>query len=113
MAGDEDRLRAAFGAVFHALLREKVGPCTVVADRRLVTDASGSSAVIVVAEESSVQTAYDAPPRPFDEQRGGVGLSLAIARRVIDAHGGRIWSPDFPDARAARSAALIALPLES
>ena len=77
MAGDEDRLRAAFGAVFHAILREKAGPCTVIADRRLVKEGARSSAVIVVAEEASVQTAYDAPPRPFDEKRGGVGLSLA------------------------------------
>jgi signal transduction histidine kinase len=113
MAGDEDRLRTAFGAIFHAILREKAGPCTVIADRRLVNDGARSSAVIVVAEEAGVQTAYDAPAVPFDEKRGGVGLSLAIARRVIEAHGGRIWSPDLPDARDARSTVLIALPLES
>jgi signal transduction histidine kinase len=113
MAGDEDRLRAAFGAIFHAILREKAGPCVVVADRRLVNDGGRSSAVIVVAEEAGVQAAYDAPAVSFDEKRGGVGLSLAIARRVIEAHGGRLWSPDLPDARDARSTALIALPLES
>ena len=36
------------------------------------------------ADPSSLET--------FDEWRGGCGLSLAIARRVIAAHNGRIWS---------------------
>jgi K+-sensing histidine kinase KdpD len=130
MAGDQDRLRAAFAAIFRAVLREKAGPCTVVADRRLVKNGTESSAVVVVADETAVLTAYNAPAASFDEKRGGVGLSIAIARRVIEAHGGRIWSPAFAkgsgaagsagpeapgifDERAARSTALIALPLGS
>ena len=125
LSGDEDRLRAAFGAIFHAILREKAGPCTVVLERRLAHD-GGKSAIIIVAEESGVQAAYDAPAGPFDEKRGGVGLSLPLARRVIEAHGGRLWSPangsaggsnaaerGGQDDRMARSTALIAVPLGS
>src|SRR4029077_9385280 len=37
LTGDTTRLRAAFDAIFRAILREKPGPLTVVAERRLVT----------------------------------------------------------------------------
>jgi two-component system cell cycle sensor histidine kinase PleC len=113
MEGDAERLRAAFDAIFRAILREQPGPCTIVADRRVVSEAGGSSAVVVVADEHRVQGAYDAPPGPFDEKRGGLGLVLPIARRVIDAHGGRLWSPQAPaeSVGAARGAAIVAFPL--
>ena len=48
---------------------------------------------MIVAEEASVQAAYDREPGPFDEKRGGLGLALPLARRVIEGHGGRLWSP--------------------
>jgi signal transduction histidine kinase len=117
--GDGQRLRSAFGAIFHAILREKIGPGTVVIDRRTEMDRDPRSAVIIVAEPDAIQAAYTAPVGAFDEKRGGVGLSLPIARRVIEAHRGRLWSPadreSSPssafDHRAARATALIAIPL--
>jgi hypothetical protein len=126
MTGDEDRLKTAFTDILRAILREKLGPCIVAVDRRLVADNGDRSAVIVVAETAAVQAAYDAPAGPFDEKRGGVGLSLPLARRVIEAHRGRLWSPAVADSgaaapaapvafdqRAARATALIAIPLGS
>src|SRR6476660_1592967 len=84
MTGDSARLRTAFDAIFRAILREKAGPATVIAERRIETRKGRSTAVFVVAEEASVQAAYDRERGPFDEKRGGMGLALPLARRVIE-----------------------------
>jgi signal transduction histidine kinase len=111
MSGDPPRLRAAFDAIFRAILREKPGPATVVAQRRLEVRDGRHSAVVVVSDAASVQQAYETEPGPFDEKRGGLGLALPLARRVIEGHGGRVWSPSGGDAALARASAIIALPL--
>ena len=57
---------------------------------------------IAVAAADRVAALHASAPdalATFDEWRGGCGLSLAIARRVIEAHGGRLWSP-AEDAKA-------------
>ena len=120
MTGDATRLRTAFDAIFRAILREKPGPATVVAERRLDTrDGQTVARSLIVADDGSVQEAYDREPGPFDEKRGGLGLALPLARRVIEGHGGRIWSPantsgsaDSPDPLA-RGSAIISFPLRS
>src|SRR5262245_51570715 len=116
ISGDATRLRSAFDAVFRAILREKPGPSTVVADRRLESRDGRPSAVVVVADTETLQSASDRTPGVFDEKRGGLGLALPLARRIIEGHGGRIWSPapadDSPDAAAiARGTAIISLPV--
>lgn len=110
VSGDATRLRHAVDAIFRAILREKPGPATVVVDRRVDVRDGRSSAVVVVAEEPDVAAAYDAPPGVFDDKRGGMGLALPLARRVISGHGGAIWSPAAPDALA-RGSILIRIPL--
>jgi signal transduction histidine kinase len=121
MSGDAARLRTAFQSLFKAILREQPAACTVVVDRRIERRAGGSSAVIVIAEASAVQDAYELPAAPFDEfdrNRGGLGLALPMARRVIERHGGRLSAPVAPagagaDQIAARGVAIISLPLRS
>ena len=118
--GDATRLRAAFDAIFRAVLREKGGPCVVVAERRRETQNGTRAAVVVVSDAATVQAAYERERGVFDEKRGGMGLALPLARRVIEGHGGRITSP-APDAAqshdplvvdpVSRGSAIITLPL--
>jgi two-component system cell cycle sensor histidine kinase PleC len=108
VAGDRGRLGAAIGAILRAIAREQPSSCTVAVDRRLaMRGGEMSSAVLVVARAENVQAAYDSAEGPFDEYRGGLGLLLPLARRVIEMHGGRLWAP----ADAAKGAAIVSLPL--
>jgi signal transduction histidine kinase len=113
LSGDTARLRTAFDAIFRAILREKGGPTLVVAERRLVTIDGVTSAVIAVGEEPYVQAAYESAPGPFDEQRGGLGLALPLARRVIEGHGGHLLSAAAVNGGepVARGSAIISLPV--
>ena len=120
MTGDTTRLRAAFDAIFRAILREKPGPTIVAAERRLVTLDGRPHAVLIVADQERVQEAYDRDPGPFDDMRGGLGLALPLARRVIEGHGGRLWSPaaaaSTGDQNAdplARGSVIISFPIRS
>ena len=110
VTGDATRLRHAVDAIFRAILREKAGPATVVADRRVDTRGPRPSAVIVVADEGTVAEAYEAPPGVFDDKRGGLGLALPLARRIIAGHGGDIWSPAAPEGLS-RGAIILRIPL--
>lgn len=113
ITGDRQRLRAAFGVFFRALMREQPGAITMVAERRLAKTDDTTSAIVVIAREPDVQRAYERVAQPFDEFRGGMGLSLPIARRVIERTGGYIWSPtpDGSDDRGLRSAVVVTIPL--
>lgn len=114
MSADLPRLRTAFAALFRAVLREQPSSSTVVVDRRRTTLDGRDAALIVVARDEEVEAASGARPAAFDEKRGGLGLLLPIAQRVIGRHGGRIWSPapaGNSDAGPARGAVLVSMPL--
>jgi signal transduction histidine kinase len=119
MTGDTPRLRTAFDAIFRAILREKPGPGIVAAERRREIRNGQPCAVVIVADDGRVQEAYSREPAAFDDRRGGLGLALPLARRVIEGHGGRIWSPastsgspDSPDPLA-RGSVIISFPIRS
>jgi signal transduction histidine kinase len=114
VTGDRTRLRAALACAMRTVRREHGPATTVIVDMRLATERRQRVALVVVAPAAEIEGARQAAPGPVNEARGGVGLCLPIARRVIARSGGRIWSPAEPEGQTpggAASAFLIVLPL--
>lgn len=110
--GDAVRLHAAFSALVRSVLREQTGEAVVVVDCRLQGAGTQRSALVLVSTEDGLEAAASAATARFDELRGGLGLALPIARRVIERHGGRISSPPSPKGvMGSRAAVAIAMPL--
>ncbi len=92
VVGDRARLGAAVGALLHAALRER-GEAGIVVAHCARSDAGGSWALLAIGDEADVAALVAAQGEAgFDEWRGGLGLALPVARRVVAAHGGAIWS---------------------
>jgi signal transduction histidine kinase len=110
--GDRTRVMTSIGAVLRALLREQPLPVAVRADRRFVRSNGSHMAMLVIAQHDQLERALKAEKRPFDERRGGTGLTLPLARRAIEQAGGRLWSPEREESDLAlRSAAVLVLPV--
>jgi signal transduction histidine kinase len=95
VTGDRGRLSAAITTLLHAALRER-GEAG--GHRRRVRGDDRHRpgvAILTVGDEATLpsltQAARGTPP-PFDEWRGGLGLALPVARRVVEALGGAVWS---------------------
>jgi signal transduction histidine kinase len=104
--GDAARLESALSGILRAVLRELPPPTTVVVNRQI--DARQKrSAVISIAEKGVLEDAHNDGGIPFDEKRGGLGLAIPLARRIVERHGGSVFSPDGQG----RSIAILRLPL--
>jgi signal transduction histidine kinase len=128
----ERRASVATAAGVHVQLHAPVGSVEILADRRRLlqaldniignairfTPGGGTVTVVVEGAEDVVRfTVEDTGPgiracdleRVFDRywrarDGGGAGLGLAIARAVVQAHGGRIWAENGSPGRGARFA---------
>jgi signal transduction histidine kinase len=107
--GDATRLVRAFTAILWGLGREAVGGDRLVVRERGGTYQGRPASWIAIAEPAEIDRLASVPVESlttFDEWRGGCGLSLAIARRTIDGHGGALWSP----AEGTKAGAVLVLP---
>ncbi len=107
--GDQSRLKRGLTALLAATLRERgsrpLEVCGVVS-----RDTRAGEAVIALGDPDIATRLDDVllgHERTFDRWRGGTGLSVPIACRIVEAHGGRIWLP----APASRADCALGLPL--
>lgn len=110
--GDPIRLKSAFTSLLYGLRREIIETPKLFVREAVRRDGGRAYSWMSIGDEQTIealQSVNEDALVPFDEFRGGCGLSLALARRVIDAHGGAVWSP----ASGAKAAAIVAMPLES
>jgi len=84
--------------LYNALKFTPPGGCISV-----VVELAGSE-VLFTVQDSGVGIPAEELPRIFDwsyqaegEQSSGIGKGLAIARQIVQAHGGRIWAESLED----------------
>lgn len=104
---DAGRLTLAMTSIVGSLRRELVSSDKLIVREERSGDGRPAHRILIGDQDTiDALTAGSADLPAFDEWRGGCGLRLPVARRVLNAHGGQIWSP--PDGR--KAGALIVLP---
>jgi signal transduction histidine kinase len=114
VAGDRTRIAAAVKALMQSAVRERVEPGILFVRCSVAGPVDGKAprwAVVAIGDDAAMpdlERAALEPPDVFDEWRGGLGLALPVARRVIEKHGGAVWCAS---GAAARATAALRLPL--
>jgi signal transduction histidine kinase len=109
ITGDRSRMKQALGALMHSALREQGEPIVIVAECTVEP-----GVVVITVSDPALAPALRLGPRLTpafaDEWWGGTGFSRPLARWIIEAHGGAVWSAGE---KQLRSAVGIRLPVES
>jgi len=106
--GEAGRLRQALGLFVSVVGRERGATAMTVTGA--VSHASGPRAILVFgepADAADLNAVVGASTSGFDRWRGGTGLSLPIACRIVEAHQGIVWA--LP--AGSRGACALSLPL--
>jgi signal transduction histidine kinase len=109
VSGDPVRLKTALTSLVTALRRELVTSTELFVTERTSELGGRPASRITISDldnHAALEQAEPSSLTTFDEWRGGCGLSLAVARRIIDAHGGAVWSPGD----GSKAAAVVMLP---
>jgi len=109
ITGDPVKLAQACGAVIAAMRRELVTSDRLIVRARRAAGNGHSGHEVLIGDEASVRALESEPAASgatFDEWRGGVGLSLMNARRILNLHGGGVYAP----AEGGKASARIVLP---
>jgi signal transduction histidine kinase len=90
--GDRARLSAALSSLLLAVLREQTAAGEVAVTLGVRESGGRPMAAIAIGRDLDADRLFGAAGAVLNEFRGGLGLALPIARRIIDQHGGRVWS---------------------
>jgi signal transduction histidine kinase len=104
---DAPRLTLAFTSILAALRKEVITTDELLVREHRV-DGRPPRFEIAIGDRDTIAAieARTDTPAPFDEFRGGCGMALPIASRIISAHGGQLLAP--PDGR--KSGAVVVIP---
>jgi signal transduction histidine kinase len=94
VTADKRRIRDAVAHLLTAVLREQSepGPVVVATERRVVDGLPMAALTIAREDAADARLTEPGPSARLNESRGGLGLALPIARRVVEHLGGQVWS---------------------
>jgi signal transduction histidine kinase len=94
VGADRDRLRGIVTSLLVAVLREQGGPGVVSVRTCRIVEGGRAMAALAIGPGDTARLVLTAngPEARLDEGRGGLGLALPVARRVIERLEGRVWS---------------------